>query len=138
VFDPPIIAVVEDDDALREALSDLLQVVGLSCRTYAKAESFLAANAPGAFSCLITDVRLPGISGLDLLERLRGLGSTMPVIVITSYTDPGICSRAMASGAQAYLTKPLADNVLLQHLKRALGRNASIDARDYEGRVRDD
>lgn len=138
MFDPPVIAVVEDDEAVREALSDLLQVVGLPCRTYARAESFLAANAPGVFGCLITDVRLPGISGLDLLERLKGLGSTVPVIVITSHTDPGICSRAMAGGARAYLTKPLEDDVLLQHVERALGRNMSIDARDLERGPSDD
>jgi two-component system response regulator FixJ len=121
LFDPPIIAVVDDDEAMREALFDLLQVVGLSCRVFDRAEAFLAAYTPGAFDCLITDVRMPGISGLELLQRLKTLGSTMPVIVVTSLTDPMIWSRALQGGAHAYLIKPLADHVLLQHIKSALG-----------------
>jgi two-component system, LuxR family, response regulator FixJ len=120
LLDPPIIAAVEDDEAMREALADLLQVLGLPCRAFDRAESFLATYRPGAFDCLITDIRLPGISGLDLLQRLKVLGSTMPVIVLTSRTDAETRSRALAGGAHAYLTKPLADAMLVQHLKSAL------------------
>ena len=120
MFESPVIAVVEDDEAMREALSDLLQVLGLPCRTFDRAEAFLAAHEVSTFGCLISDVRLPGISGLDLLQRLRDLGSTMPVIITTSYTDPNIRSRALEGGAHAYLTKPLADEVLLRHLNSAL------------------
>lgn len=120
MFESPVIAVVEDDEAMREALSDLLQVLGLPCRTFDRAEAFLAAHEAAAFDCLISDVRLPGISGLDLLQRLKELGSTMPVIITTSYTDPNIRSRAMEGGAHAYLTKPLAEEVLLRHLNSAL------------------
>jgi two-component system, LuxR family, response regulator FixJ len=123
VFDPPIIAVVEDDEAMRQALSDLLQVLGLACRAFGRAESFLAVYRPGAFDCLITDMRLPGISGLELLQCLKQQGSAMPVIVLTSHADADIRSRAMASGAHVYLTKPLADDVLIQHLRSALDRD---------------
>jgi FixJ family two-component response regulator len=73
-----------------------------------------------AFGCLISDVRLPGISGLDLLQRLKEMGSTMPVIITTSYTDASIRSRALEGGAYVYLTKPFADEVLLKHLNSAL------------------
>jgi FixJ family two-component response regulator len=124
LFDPPIIAIVEDDEAMREALSDLLQVLGLSCRAFERAEAFLAAYRPGAFDCLITDMRLPGISGLDLLHRLKQQGSAMPVMLLTSLGDADIRSRAQAGGAHAFLTKPVADDILLQHLKSALHRTA--------------
>ncbi|MDL2409230.1 response regulator [Rhizobium calliandrae] len=123
MFESPVIAIVEDDAAMREALSDLLQVLGLSCRTFDRTEPFLAASEPSAFGCLISDVRLPGNSGLDLLQRLKERGSTMPVIVVTSYADPGIRSRALEGGAYAYLTKPFADEVLLRHLNSALRSN---------------
>jgi two-component system, LuxR family, response regulator FixJ len=120
LFNPPVIAVVDDEEAIREALSDLLLVIGYPCQTFDRAEAFLAVNAPGLFDCLITDIRMPGMSGLELLQRLKAAGSTMPVIVVTSVTDPLIRSRALESGAHAYLTKPVTDNVLLQSLKTAL------------------
>ncbi|RCS21905.1 response regulator [Phyllobacterium salinisoli] len=125
VFEAPVIAIVEDDEAMREALSDLLQVIDLPCHTFDRAETFLAALAPGTFDCLITDVRLPGISGLELLQRLKGMGSTMPVIVVTSHSDPNTRSLAIAIGAHAFLTKPVATEILLQHLKSAVRHDVS-------------
>ncbi|MDF2997623.1 MAG: response regulator [Xanthobacteraceae bacterium] len=120
MFDPHTIAIVDDDDAMREALSELLQVFGLKCRVFDRAEAFLLAHGSGSFDCLITDIRMPGIGGLELLRRLRTTGSTMPVIVVTSYADPAVRERAMDYGACAYLTKPLADETLLQSLRSAL------------------
>jgi len=120
LFNPPTIAVVDDEEAIRDALSDLFLVMGYSCQTFDRAEAFLAAHTPNRFDCLITDIRMPGMSGLELLERLRAAGSTMPVIVVTSFDDPLIRSRAIESGAHAYLTKPVSDDVLLQSLKTAL------------------
>jgi two-component system, LuxR family, response regulator FixJ len=120
LFNPPVIAVVDDEEAIRDALSDLLLVMGYSCQTFDRAEAFLAAHTPDRFDCLITDIRMPGMSGLELLERLRAAGSSMPVIVVTSFDDPLIRSRAIESGAHAYLTKPVSDDVLLQSLKTAL------------------
>jgi two-component system, LuxR family, response regulator FixJ len=116
-----LVAIVDDDDGMREALSDLLLVLGLSCRTFDRAETLLAEYEPGIFDCIITDVRMPGISGLDLLRRLRSFGEPVPVIVITSDTDPKTRSQALEGGAHAYLTKPIEDHVLLGHLKSALG-----------------
>jgi len=134
LYNPPVIAVVDDEEAIRDALSDLLLVMGYSCQAFDRAEAFLAAHTSNRFDCLITDIRMPGISGLELLERLRAAGSTLPVIVVTSFDDPLIRSRAFESGAHAYLTKPVTDDVLLQSLKTALpGREISND--DDEGRT---
>lgn len=119
----PLVAVVDDDDDVREALSDLLLVLGLSCRTFDRAEALLAAYEPGSFDCVITDVRMPGIGGLDLLRRLRSRDRPVPVIVITSDTTPGTSSAAIKAGAHACLTKPVEDDLLLDHLKSALGRD---------------
>jgi FixJ family two-component response regulator len=128
LFNPPVVAVVDDDEDIRDALSDLLLVMGYSCQAFDRAEAFLAAHVPDRFDCLITDIRMPGMSGLDLLQHLEAAGSTMPVIVVTSMTDPVTRSRALASGAHAYLTKPVTDDVLLQSLKSAMpGRDIPSD-----------
>src|SRR5690348_15381518 len=123
LLNPPVIAVVDDDEAMREALSELLQVLSLSCRTFDGAEPFLAANASQSFDCLITDIRMPGMNGLELQQELNARGSSVPVIVITSSTDPLIRSRALDGGAVAYLSKPVKDEVLIGHLMVALGRD---------------
>jgi FixJ family two-component response regulator len=128
-----LVAVVDDDDDVREALSDLLLVLGLSCRTFDRAEALLAAYRPGVFDCVITDVRMPGISGLDLLRRLRSLDSPVPVIVITSDTNPKTRSQAFEAGAHACLTKPVEDDMLLDHLMSALGRDDFLAGGGKEG-----
>ncbi|WKA29325.1 response regulator [Bradyrhizobium roseum] len=116
----PIVAIVDDDEAVREALSDLLLVLDLSCRTFDRAEAFMAEYVPGGFDCLITDVSMPGHSGLDLLHRLRSIGSLIPVIIVTADTKSATRLRAMRGGAQAYLTKPVNSEALLGHLQSAL------------------
>jgi two-component system, LuxR family, response regulator FixJ len=118
---PPVSAVVDDDDAMRDALCELLQVLSMSCRAFDRAEVFLAAYAPGEFDCLVTDLHMPGLGGLELQQKLRALGSSLPVIVVTSATDSLSRSRAMEEGAFAYLTKPVSQDVLLHHLTAALG-----------------
>jgi FixJ family two-component response regulator len=120
---PPVIAVVDDDEGMRLALSELLQVLALSCLTFDGPEAFLAAYAPGAFDCLITDICMPGMSGLELQRHLRSLGSSIPVIVLTSSTDPVSPSLALNDGAVAYLSKPVNDDTLIRHLRVALGRD---------------
>ena len=122
MFDPLVIAIVDDDEAVREAFCDLLQVVGLQCRSFDRAEAFLDGYLSGIFGCVITDMRMPGISGLELLERIKAMDSAMPVIVVTSHWDPLIRSRTLEGGAHAFLTKPVAEDTLLQHLRSALGR----------------
>ena len=82
----------------------------------------MAEYVPGRFDCLITDVSMPGHSGLDLLRRLRSIGSSMPVIIVTADTNPTTRSRAMRGGADAYLTKPVSSEALFRHLRSALRR----------------
>jgi two-component system, LuxR family, response regulator FixJ len=129
----PIVAVVDDDEAVREALSDLLLVLGLACRTFDRAEAFMAEYVPDYFDCLITDVSMPGRSGLELQERLRELGSAMPVIIITADTSPTTRARALRGGALACLTKPVNDDVLFRHLESALNRAGGSRDDDRRG-----
>lgn len=117
----PVIAIVDDDEAVREALTDLLQVTGFESRSWASAEDFLADAAIGEVDCIIADVRMPGMDGLQMQERLRRRGSDTPVIFITSAEDPVTRRRALEGGAHAYLGKPVADALLLEHLRMALG-----------------
>jgi FixJ family two-component response regulator len=121
---PPVIAVVEDDAAMREALSDLLEVTFFACRTFESAEAFLAEFSPSRFDCIISDLHLPGISGLELQQKLRALGASIPVIIVTSSVDPPSRARAMQEGAFAYLTKPFNDKVLIRQVMTALGRKS--------------
>ena len=130
----PLIAIVDDDDDMREALSDLLLVLGLSNRAYDRAEALLAEYEPGAIDCVITDVRMPGMSGLELLGLLRRIDGAVPVIVITSDTSPETRMQALEGGAHAFMTKPVEDDVLLGHLRSALGLDLSVGA---GGRKRD-
>jgi two-component system response regulator FixJ len=127
---PPLIAIVDDDEAMREALFELLQVVALASRTFDGAEAFLEAYAPGSFDCLITDIRMPGVSGLELQQRLKSLGSTIPIIVVTSSNDPLTRTRALQDGALAYLSKPVKDVDLIRHLMAALGRDYPVGETD--------
>ena len=117
----PLIAIVDDDDDMREALADLLLAHGLSSSTYDRAEAFLAQYAPGAFGCIVTDVRMPGMSGLELLRHLRRLGDAVPVVVVTSDSSPKARLQALEAGAHAFMTKPVEDAALLGHLQSALG-----------------
>ncbi len=117
----PLVAIVDDDEAIREALCDLLMVTGFACCTFDGARAFLSDQAADSVDCLITDIRMPGMTGLDLLERVRAEGSELPVIVLTSVLDPGARAKALQLGAQAWLTKPVADEALLEQLKSAIG-----------------
>lgn len=120
----PLVAVVDDDAAIREALFDLLLALGFDCRAYRQAESFLEAYCPGRFDALVTDIRMPGMGGLELLRRIRTLEPSMPVIVITSATDPDLHRTVMKQGARASLTKPVSGDDLIRHLQE-LGRGGS-------------
>ena len=120
----PKVAIVDDDEAVREDLSNVLPVLDLSCLTFDRAAAFMAEYAPGSFDCLITDVSMPGRSGLELLQHLRSLGSSMPVIIVTADTNPTTRSRAMKGGAHAYLTKPVSGEDLVGHLRSALRHRA--------------
>jgi len=127
----PIIAVVDDDEAIRDALADLLMVEGFDCKAFDGASSFLAQPQLLSFGCLITDMRMPGMSGLELLEHLHGIGSTMPVIVLTSVIDEHRRQQSLALGAHAWLFKPVANDVLLNELKSALRADGGCHATGF-------
>lgn len=120
VSNPPVVAIVDDDQAVREALCDLLEVVSVATCGFADAESFLSAHAPGAFAGLITDVEMPGMSGLELLWRLRVLEPGLPVVVVSAAADPRVRDRAIEGGARAYLAKPVDHDLLLRQVMAML------------------
>jgi FixJ family two-component response regulator len=121
VSNTPLIAVVDDDEAVRDALLSLLQVEGLRASGYAGAGAFLEDLPTKDFSCLITDVRMPGMGGLDLQCCLMAMGSSLPIIFVTSAEDAATLAQAEAAGAAGFFTKPLASAEFLKCLKGVLG-----------------
>ena len=118
----PIVHVIDDDEASRQSLAFLLQTAQIEARTYASAAVFLDLGADLSASCVITDVRMPGMSGIDLLRRLRELKVEAPVIVITGHGDVPLAVEAMKIGAADFLEKPFDDEVLLASVRSALNR----------------
>jgi len=116
--------VIDDDEAVLDSLRWLLESIRLPVKTYPTAASFLAELPRDAPGCVVVDVRLPGMSGLDLQDRLNQLGLEMPVIVITGHGDVPVAIRAMKAGAFDFLEKPFSDEVLLDRVRAALQRDA--------------
>ena len=114
--------VIDDDEALRESLAFLLRSAELDVESYASAAAFLDAVPNARLSCVITDVRMPGMSGIDLLRRLKELKVDVPVIVITGHGDVPLAVEAMKVGAMDFLEKPFDDEVLLASVRSALRR----------------
>ena len=133
-----MIFVVDDDASMREALQRLLRSVGLQVTTFASAHEFLhhrGADVPG---CLVLDVRLPGLSGLDLQHELAAAQLDLPIIFITGYGDVPMTVRAMKAGAVEFLTKPFGDDVLLSAIRQAIERSrAALDHEAQMGALRD-
>jgi FixJ family two-component response regulator len=102
----PLIAIVDDDDAIRIAAASLIRSLGLRARSFASAEEFLGSETLEETACLVTDVHMPGISGLELQDVLRARGQKMPIIFITAYPEEAIHMRARAAGAAAVFLKP--------------------------------
>jgi FixJ family two-component response regulator len=122
--------VVEDDAAVSEALSSLIRSVGLRVEVYTTADEFLQREAPDAPACLVLDVRLPGLSGLDLQRELTAAGNPIPIIFITGHGDIPMSVRAMKGGAAEFLTKPFQDDDLLEAIRQAIMRHtAALEAR---------
>ncbi len=114
--------IVDDDDALRESLAFLLAGEGFRTATFSSAEEFLAACRPGDAGCLVLDVRMPGMSGLELQARLAADQAPLPVIVISGHGDIPMAVRAVRSGALDFLEKPVSDEVLLMRIRAALAQ----------------
>jgi two-component system response regulator FixJ len=120
-----MVHVIDDDDAMRESLAFLLKSARVAVATYESADAFLANLQSVRGGCVITDVRMPGMSGLDLLKRLRELKNPMPVIVITGHGDVPLAVEAMKFGASDFLEKPFDDDVLLSSVRAALSDEAA-------------
>jgi two-component system, LuxR family, response regulator FixJ len=131
---PPnsLVHVIDDDDAVRESLEFLLRAAKIEVRTYDSATAFLNAMPGDAAGCIVTDVRMPGVSGVDLLRQLKARGSTMPVIVITGHGDIQLAVEAMKIGAADFLEKPFDDEALLASVKSALDRLEKDVQRDTD------
>jgi FixJ family two-component response regulator len=126
----PTVFVVDDDVSMREALKNLLRSVGLEVQTYGAAQEFLASPRADVPGCLVLDVRLPGLSGLDLQRRLAEASIQIPIIFITGHGDIQMSVRAMKAGAVEFLTKPFRDQDLLDAVQEAVERDrASRDNR---------
>jgi FixJ family two-component response regulator len=119
----PIAFVVDDDPSVREALSSLIRSVGLNVQTFSSAQEFLTSQRPDAPACLVLDVRLPGLSGLDLQRELAATHSSIPIIFITGHGDIPTTVEAMKAGAVEFLTKPFHDRDLLDAIQQAIERD---------------
>ena len=124
--------VIDDDEAIRQSLAFLLQAAKLEVKTYSTAMAFLDALPDAASGCVITDVRMPGMSGVDLLRRLKELKIGVPVIVITGHGDVALAVEAMKAGAVDFLEKPFDDDVLLASVQSALKRQDGESKRHTE------
>jgi FixJ family two-component response regulator len=119
----PIVFVVDDDAAVRETLASLFRSVGLRVVVLGSAHEFLLSNIPDAASCLVLDIRLPGVSGLDFQEELAKAGIRIPIIFMTGHGDIPMSVKAMKAGALDFLTKPFRDQDMLDAVTRAIERD---------------
>jgi len=132
--DAPIVFVVDDDVSVRESLEALIRCEGWEPETFASAQEFLARPRVGVPSCLVLDVSLPDLNGLDLQNRIAADRTDMPIIFITGHGDVPMTVRAMKAGAVEFLTKPFEDETLLSAIRNAIGRSQTT--LDHEAKVR--
>jgi FixJ family two-component response regulator len=116
-----LIAVVDDDESVRGAATNLFRSMGFAVRAFASAEEFLSCGILERVSCLVLDVQMPGMGGLDLQRHLAAAGRHIPIVFVTGYPDDRVRSRALQSGAVCFLIKPFNEGDLLDGLRSALG-----------------
>ena len=119
----PTVFLVDDDEAIRDSLSFLLQSVGIPCETFASARDFLNAYNDDRPGCLVLDVRMPGMSGLELQETLSRRDIRLPIIIISGHGDVPMAVRAMKAGAIDFIEKPFSGQTLLKHIRQALAQD---------------
>ncbi|HEX6048957.1 MAG TPA: response regulator [Gemmatimonadaceae bacterium] len=119
----PLVSVVDDDESVRESLPDLLREFGFAVEAFASAEAFLASGAAARTDCLVLDIRMPGMSGLDLQRELKQRRQAIPIVFITAHGDETLRPRLIAAGAVDCLLKPFSDTILLKAVNAALGRS---------------
>ena len=130
--DAPTVFIVDDDGRMRAAVQRLLKTVGLHSESFATPQDFLRRKLPEAPSCLLLDIRLPGMSGLELQSKLNEAGAQIPIIFITSHGDIPMTVKAMKSGALEFLTKPFRDQDLIDAIQQALKSNAEARQQQSE------
>ncbi|MBB5709563.1 response regulator FixJ [Sphingomonas xinjiangensis] len=128
----PIVYVIDDDDGARHSLEFLLDCAGIRVRSFASADAFLAASPPLAGGCVVTDVRMPGRSGIELVEEMNRRGTDVPVIVITGHADVPLAIQAMHAGVADFIEKPFDEQIMLAAIQRALARRAGSEAAQAE------
>jgi len=121
VIETPVVSIVDDDESIRQALDGLLRSAGLPAAAFGSVEEFLRSGQLATTGCLILDLRMPGIDGLELQQRLVAEGHRVPIIILTAHGDDGARDRALAAGALALLSKPFDADVLLGAVSAALG-----------------
>ncbi|MDB5095541.1 MAG: DNA-binding response regulator [Candidatus Eremiobacteraeota bacterium] len=122
----PTIFIIDDDVSVRDAITGIVKSVGLRAQTFASARDFLQKSPPDGPNCLVLDVRLPGLSGLDFQRELTRLNIRIPIVFITGYGDIPMTVQAMKAGAVEFLTKPFRDQDLLDAIQQALERDRTI------------
>src|SRR5262245_14767752 len=130
-----IVFVVDDDLSVREGLGSLIRSAGLGVEIFASAQEFLTRSRPDVPSCLVLDIRLPGLSGLDLQKRMAEVNIEIPIVFITGHGDVPTSVQAMKAGAVEFLTKPFRDQDLLDAIQQAIKRDRG--ARRQEGEMAD-
>lgn len=128
----PIVYVVDDDQAMVESLSWIIESVGLSAKTYTRAQDFLDQYDALQHGCLLLDVRMPGMSGPELQTQLNSLGSRLPIIFISGHGDVPLAVRVMKAGAIDFLTKPFNDQILLESINKALRHDKTLREKQQE------
>ena len=126
----PTVFVVDDDPSVRRSMERLISIAGYKVRTFESARDFLGCRRPDGPACLVLDVRMPGLSGLDLQQELSRFGKQIPIIFLTGHGDIPMSVRAMKAGAAEFLTKPVKQRILLEAIQAAVERDlASCQAR---------
>jgi FixJ family two-component response regulator len=120
----PVISIIDDDESVRGATRSLVRSLGFTAQTFASAEDFLQSPRVNDSSCVITDVQMPGLSGVELQSRLLAQGCRIPIIFITAFPDENVEARAMKAGAICFLSKPFDGSTLIKYLDVALKRQA--------------
>jgi FixJ family two-component response regulator len=133
--DVPTVFIIDDDRGMRQAVQDLVESVGLRAESFATGEEFLNRKRANGPNCLVLDVRLPQMSGLDFQRRLADTGMQIPIIFITAHGDIPMSVRALKSGAVEFLTKPFRDQDLLDAIQQALQRDCQV--REQQATLRD-
>jgi two-component system response regulator FixJ len=122
---PRLVHVIDDDDAVRDSIAFLLEASGFEVKAYASASQFLDGFTGNEGGCVLTDVRMPGLTGLELAVKLRALGSGLPIVVITGHADVALAVEAMKAGVEDFIEKPFDDLILVKSIEAALARSAA-------------